>query len=107
THPRPGERQDYAGTVCTAAACTDYGTISLLPNQENNGNVLILQGLQQEGTEAAGDFLADPNNRHELYRALGFTSSPKKPVYFEALIRTEAVGSAPSSIAVVATRIIH
>ncbi|MGH9403281.1 MAG: hypothetical protein ACRD2P_14370 [Terriglobia bacterium] len=106
-NPFPGEQQDYLGHVCTAAACNDYATISLLPNQESNGNVLILQGLEQEGTEAAGDFLADPNNRLELYQALGFSGPPKKPVYFEALIRTEAVGSAPSSIRIVTTRIIH
>lgn len=105
--PLRGEQVNYPEHVCAAAPCTDYATISLLPNQENNGNVLILQGLEQEGTEAAGDFLADPNNRSTLYRALGFSDPPKKPVYFEALIRTEAVGSAPSSITVVATRVIH
>lgn len=57
--------------------------------------------------EAAGDFLADSSRRRRLYHALGLSAPPVKPVYFEALIRTEAVGNAPSSITIVATRLIH
>ncbi|MGH9445872.1 MAG: hypothetical protein ACRD3O_09115 [Terriglobia bacterium] len=105
--PFAGEQRDYPAQVCTADACTDYATISLLPNQKNNGNILILQGLQQEGTEAAGDFLTNPNDRRELYRALGYSRTPGNHVYLEALIRTQAIASAPSSITLVATRLIH
>jgi hypothetical protein len=105
--PLPGEPQVYPGGDCTREGCIDYGTISLVRNQENSGNVLILQGLQQEGTEAAGNFLADPDKRRALYHALGFSQPPKKPVYFEAVIRTEAIGSAPRSVAIVATRLIQ
>jgi hypothetical protein len=83
-NPLAGERRHDAATVCTAAPCDDYTSISLLPNQENNGNVLILQGLKQEGTEAAGDFLADPNGRRKLYQVLGFPAPHEKPVRFEA-----------------------
>jgi hypothetical protein len=53
------------------------------------------------------DFLADAGNRQKLQEALGFSGSPTQPVYFEALIRTQAVAGAPNATSVVATRVIR
>ena len=106
-HPRPGEQQTYQGLEFTGKTGADYATISLLPTQSGGGNVLILQGLQQEGTEAAGLLLADPKGRRRLEKALGITDDRSKPIYFEALIRATAVGGAPDSTEVVATRLIY
>jgi hypothetical protein len=105
--PRPGEKKDYVGLRSTGAVGEDYADIALLPNPANGTDVLILQGLQQEGTEAAGHFLADSNQRRLLREALGFSTEPKKKVWFEALIRTQAVAGAPNSEAIVAVRLIR
>src|SRR5580698_969689 len=107
THPKPGEQATYQGLAFTGSSGEDYATISLLPLANGRGSVLILQGLQQEGTEAAGLFLADDSNRQKLQAALGFSVSPTQPVYFEALIRTQAVAGAPNATSIVATRVIH
>ena len=106
-HPKPGEEEKYPGLSFTGTSGEDYATISLLPVPDGNGSVLILQGLQQEGTEAAGIFLADPGNRQKLAQALGITSSTSQPVYFEALIKTQAVAGAPNATSIVATRLIQ
>lgn len=106
-HPRPGEQPSYRGLEFTGTTGVDYATISLLPTQNGHGNVLILQGLQQEGTEAAGLLLADPKGRMRLKKALGVSDDPGKPVYFEALIRATAVGGAPDATEVVAAHIIQ
>jgi hypothetical protein len=106
-HPKPGEQATYQGLAFTGSSCEDYATISLLPLANGRGSVLILQGLQQEGTEAAGLFVADASNRQKLQEALGFSGSPTQPVYFEALIRTQAVAGAPNATSIVATRVIH
>jgi hypothetical protein len=106
-HPKPGEQQDYHGLTFTGSSGEDYATISLLPVPTGRGSVLILQGLQQEGTEAAGRFLADAGNRQKLQEALGVTGAPGQPIYFEALIRTQAVAGAPNATSIVATRLIH
>jgi hypothetical protein len=106
-HPRPGEQETYKGLEFTGGSGEDYATISLLPLPGGRGNVLILQGLQQEGTEAAGLFLADAEDRQKLREALGITGSPSQPVYFEALIRTNAVAGAPNATSIVATRLLH
>jgi hypothetical protein len=106
-HPKPGEQATYQGLAFTGSSGEDYATISLLPLANGRGSVLILQGLEQEGTEAAGLFLADASNRQKLQAALGFSGSPTQPVYFEALIRTQAVAGAPNATSIIATRVIR
>jgi hypothetical protein len=106
-NPRPGEQKSYVGLQFTGTTGEDYADIALLPSPQNGTAILILQGLQQEGTEAAGRFLADANQRRVLRDALGFSSDPKNKVWFEALIRTKAVAGAPNSEVIVAARLIH
>jgi len=52
----------------------DYATISLLPNATHDGSVLVLQGLQQEGTESRGAISCDPVNQRQLMSALGISA---------------------------------
>jgi hypothetical protein len=109
TKPLPGEQARYEGLRWTGSEGDDFATIALLPNITQDGSVLILQGLQQEGTEAAGRFLADAENRQRVQRALGFPVSNRmiENVWFEALIRSRSVSGASSSTTLVAIRRIH
>jgi hypothetical protein len=104
--PLPGEQARYEGLRWTGSEGEDYATISLLPNMTGDGSVLILQGLQQEGTEAAGRFLVDAESRHEVQRALGIPVFDRMTgnVWFEALIRSRTVSGAPNSTTLVAIR---
>jgi hypothetical protein len=104
--PLPGEQRSYEGLRYTGSGGEDYATISLLPSSSGQGNVLILQGLREEGTEALGILLADVKDRTELKRVLGIHGDPQNPTYFEALVRARTVAGAPVSISIVATRII-
>lgn len=106
TKPLPGEPAQYEGLRWTGTEGDDYATIALLPNLTQDGGVLILQGLQQEGTEAAGRFLVDAENRHQLQRSLGIpvSDSIAEDVWFEALIRSRTVSGAPNSTSLVAIR---
>ncbi len=106
-HPLPSELKTYEGLRWTGTAGTDYADIALLPDEQHKSVILILQGLQQEGTEAAGLFLSDPENRRKLREALGPNPDSKSRTGFEVLIRTQAVDGAPSSGIMVATRLIH
>lgn len=106
-NPKPGEQVTYQGLEHTGSAGEDYATISLLPSGSGEGNVLILQGLRQEGTEALGVFLADPTDQIELLRALGVGKGSQPPPYFEALIQARSVAGAPVSMHVVAARVIR
>lgn len=107
TNPLPGEKTRYEGLRWTGAMGEDYATIALLPNVTHDGGVLIMQGLQQEGTEAAGRFLADPENQRQLKSALGFKGSRGNSfenIWFEALIRSRTVAGAPNSTTLVVVR---
>jgi hypothetical protein len=105
-NPLPGEQTQYEGLRWTGTMGEDYATISLLPNATHDGSVLAFQGLQQEGTEAAGRFLADEENRRQLMGALGITASDSvsQNIWFEALIRSRTVSGAPNSTTLVAVR---
>jgi len=105
-NPLPGEQPQYEGLRSTGTIGEDYATISLLPNETHDGSVLALQGLQQEGTEAAGRFLADEENRRQLMSALGISALDvvSQNIWFEALIRSRASSGAPSSTTLVAVR---
>jgi hypothetical protein len=105
-NPLPGEQSQYAGLRWTGSVGEDYATISVLPNATHDGSVLALQGLQQEGTEAAGRFLADEENRHQLMKALAISEadSGSQNIWFEALIRSRTVSGAPNSTTLVAVR---
>jgi hypothetical protein len=105
--PLPGEQKTYQGLEFTGSTGEDYATISLLPAGSGRGTLLILQGLQQEGTEAAGLFLANENSRELLKQALNIHGNVSKPIYFEALIRTRAVAGAPNATTIVSTRLIQ
>lgn len=108
-NPLPGEPPQYEGLRWTGTMGEDYATISLLPNPTHDGSVLALQGLQQEGTEAAGRFLADEENRRQLMTALGISASDSasQKIWFEALIRSRTSSGAPSSTSLVAVRRIN
>ncbi len=105
TNPLPGEKARYEGLRWTGSVGEDYATISLLPNITHDGSILILQGLQQEGTEAAGRFLADEVNRKQILNALGINgANQNEKIWFEALIRSRTVSGAPNSATLVAVR---
>jgi len=106
TNPLPGELPKYEGLRWTGTMGEDYATIALLPNATHDGSVLALQGLQQEGTEAAGRFLADEENRRQLMKALRIseTDAASHDIWFEALIRSRTVSGAPNSTTLVAVR---
>ncbi len=104
-HPRPGEQAIYKGLPLTGLKGEDYATIAVLPTDTRRGNVLIIQGLQQESTEAAGLFLSDPRNCQQLKRVLGLPDMMNKPTYFEVLLRISAVAGSPTSATIVSSRV--
>lgn len=105
-NPLPGEQHTYEGLPRTGSAGEEYATIALVPNNNGRGDVLILQGLRQEGTEAVGELLENSDDRNQLEKALRARNGGDAPEYFEALIRTRAIAGAPLSISIVSTRII-
>jgi hypothetical protein len=107
-HPGPGELQRYSGIGSTGSSGEDYAALALLSSASRRGNVLILQGLQQEGTEAASLLVSTEEGRAALRAALHISSgTPARGVFFEALIRAKVVGGSAAGTEIVATRLLH
>ncbi len=67
-----------------------YAVAALLPGPTGRGNVLIIEGLSMEGTEAAGEFVTNPERFGTFLRRIGKKdSAPMKP--FEVLLKLTAV----------------
>ena len=105
-HPLAGEQNAYKGLAFTGTSGEDYATIALLPGLNGRGNVLLLQGLQQEGTEAAGRFLANAEDRQHLRESLHIPNFAPGLFYFEILLRIRAIDGTPNEVSIVATRLI-
>lgn len=104
--PQPGEASRYYSGGKAGNTDETYGLISFLPNLRHSGNVLILEGTNSEGTEAAGDFITDPHYASEIRQFLGLAADDKSLPYFQLLLKTTAMDGAPSKFEVAAHRTI-
>ncbi len=103
--PLPSEKRRYEGLQRTGQSGEDYAAVALIPNAGREGAILILQGLQQEGTEAAGEFLASREGGRTLREALKLPDSKLATVWFEALLRTRTVAGGTSATEIVAAHV--
>jgi hypothetical protein len=101
--PQPGEEPRYRWSPNVG---TSYATIVLLPNEVRTGNVLILQGLDQAGTEAVGMVLATAESRKRLRDSLLKVTAHPEDAWFEALVRAESIAGAPRNTDIIAVRLI-
>ncbi len=101
--PLAGESSSYIVQGITGNSGDDYAAIAVIPN-EKRGAVLLIQGAKEEGTEAAGLFMADPNACQALQLRLGIKPSEGDHTWFEALLKTKTLAGASASTEIVAVR---
>ena len=82
----------------------------MLPNETKEKRVLLIQGIYTQGSQAAIEYLTNPERMSELRKALQNLSPDRKtlPPYFQLLLTTTVENAVPgkSSISIVALRII-
>src|SRR5215467_8329513 len=95
--PKRGEESVYlnrddAGS--TSEVSEDYALISLLKGLETNHRLLILAGITTFGTQAAAEYVTNPEYVKELVTHLkaGPAGSGSIPSYFQVLIRVKING---------------
>lgn len=81
-----------------------YGVISYLPADAETGNVLIIEGINMEGTEAAGRYLTNSKELDELRTALGLRDSRSARAPFEVLLETKVMGGATRDTRIIGVR---
>ncbi len=94
--PRPGEAADFAiasrfdSVGAEKRQMVSYSVAALVPNLSGTGSVLILEGLNMEGTAAIGDVVTNPEKLTGLLRKLGHKpSTTVEP--FEVLMKLTSI----------------
>lgn len=100
--PRPGEAATYVSHWNEPAHET-FALISCLPNLDGNGHLLVLQGLDVAGTQAAGEALFHPVVIAPILRQATRPDGTLRP--FEILLRSTSIESSATQTEVIGSRI--
>jgi hypothetical protein len=102
--PRPGE----SGRYCASSGPprVTFALVAFLPSLQHTGDVLILEGTDGAGTEAAGDFVTDPYHGAHLAQYLRHKPKISPLPYFQILLKAEVLDNAPGRLHVIAVRLI-
>lgn len=104
-HPAAKEQQTYVPTAGGGGTGESFALVAFVANPDQNGQVLLLAGLNREGTQAAGNFVTDPNRLSAALRNCGI--SPAGPLrHFEILLRVNTMAGSPSQFDVVSCHLL-
>jgi len=107
-NPQPGEKPEYKPEFdpISNQLTRDYALVLMLPNQERENRVLLIYGIYTQGSQAAIEYLTDPERMAVLRRALLALSPDQKtpPPYFQALLTTTVENAVPGTTTLVAVR---
>ena len=104
-HPRPNESPQYVPTAAGWATGDSYAIMALVKNPDQSGQVLLLAGANEEGTEAAGIFANDMPRLSTELRKCGIT--PTGPIrHFEMLLHLNTMAGTPNNVDLVACHIL-
>jgi hypothetical protein len=93
--PAAGEQQTY-----TQTDSVEYCVVAYLPNPDDNGIVLLIEGTDAEATEAAGDFLLSEDQLYNFKKMLHVNKLP----YFEVVLKVSSQRGTPLTATIEAYR---
>jgi hypothetical protein len=109
-NPLPGERAVYKPEFdpITNQLRRDYALVLMLPNERSENRVLLIYGIYTQGSQAAIEYLMNPERMAELRKTLIDLSPDHKtvPPYFQALLSTSVENAVPGICSLVAVRVI-
>lgn len=108
--PQPGEQAVYKPEFdpVTNQLTRDYALVLMLPNETKEKRVLLIYGIYTQGSQAAIEYLTNPEHMAELRSALLKASPDHKtiPQYFQLLLTTTVENAVPGKSSLVAIRVI-
>jgi hypothetical protein len=109
-NPQPGEKEIYKPEFdsVTNQLTRDYAVVLMMPNERKERRVLLIYGIYTQGSQAAIEYLTNPERMAELRKLLLDLASDHKtiPPYFQLLLTTTVENSVPGKSSLVAFRII-
>lgn len=99
--PQQGEPGNYTATAMGYGTGQSFATLSFVANPDHAGQVLLISGINAEGTEAAGALATDESRLAGALRRCGIVFS--EPIqHFQILLRLSMIAGSPSNIDIVA-----
>ena len=109
-NPQPGEKEVYKPEFdpVTNQLTRDYAVVLMMPNERKEKRVLLIYGIYTQGSQAAIEYLTNPERMAELRKLLLDLGPDHKtiPPYFQLLLTTTVENSVPGKSSLVAIRII-
>lgn len=109
-NPRAGEQTEYKPEFdsVTNHLTRDYALVLMLPNETNDKRILLIYGIYTQGSQAAIEYLTNPERMSELQKALAEAAPDHHtiPTYFQLLLTTTVENAVPGKSSLVAVRII-
>jgi hypothetical protein len=104
--PRPGESAKYIATAKGYETGESFATISFLANPNQGGQLLLLGGVNAEGTKAAGELVTNTQALSTALLQCGIRSSSPTQ-HFQLLLRVNVMAGSPRNFEVQACHILH
>ena len=102
-HPQKGEPEYFVATPANRPTVEDYAVVALLPGLDQSRSILILAGNSTFGTQAAVEYVCQPDYLGQLLLRLAVSNSGElKP--FEAVIHVKVTRGVPVGSQLVALR---
>jgi hypothetical protein len=104
-HPAANEQATYVPTARGGATGDSFALVSFVANPDQSGQVLLLSGLNREGTQAVGTLVTDPMRLAAAIRTCGI--SPAGPLkHFQILLHVYTMAGSPSQFDVTACHVL-
>jgi hypothetical protein len=104
--PTPTEPASYSVPGGVNDPKESLAIIAYLPSAQGTAEAIILSGTGVQGTTAAGEAFVSSGQWPKLRRALPQSSSGRIP-YFEALLKTDAVGATVQSFELISLHLVQ
>jgi hypothetical protein len=109
-HPLPGEPPVFKPEFdpITQQLSRDYAIIMMMPNERKDQRILLLYGIYTQGSQAALEYVTNPDRLQELQKELLALAVDKKqtPPFFQVLIQTTVENHVPGKVSFVTARLI-
>jgi hypothetical protein len=108
--PSAGEQSEYKAVFDerTGNLLEDYALVTVTPGVTGQRTIMVLAGIYSEGTEAASEFVTNPNYLDELNRRLKESPAQSGAAkYYQALLKVRVENAFPTKVSLLTVRELH
>lgn len=105
-HPASGELTKYVPSANGYGTGESFATVSLFRNPGHTGYVLMIGGADGEGTQAAGELVADPSRWGDVDKACHLTVAGVPHASLQLLLRLSTMAGSPRDVHIVACHLL-